>query len=127
MPSTACVLKSSSGSLPDYCFEMHHKDPAAPGHQSASDGLLPAFKANTKPLKYRALDQLLRIGILVRCAPWTAARSSISARFPRSMAILAVSLWSTQGWRHQLIQLKYPGPERAAARCLRAGLKDVAN
>jgi hypothetical protein len=43
---------------------MHHTDPAAPGHQSTSDGLLPAFKANTKPLKYRAWDQLLRIGIM---------------------------------------------------------------
>jgi hypothetical protein len=43
---------------------MHHKDPAAPGHQSTSDGLLPAFNGNTKPLKSRALDQLLRIGIL---------------------------------------------------------------
>jgi hypothetical protein len=43
---------------------MHHTDPAAPGHQSTSNGLLPAFNANTKPLKSRALDQLLRVGIL---------------------------------------------------------------
>jgi hypothetical protein len=28
-------------------------DPAAPGHQSSSGGLLPAFNGNTKPLKYR--------------------------------------------------------------------------
>jgi hypothetical protein len=40
---------------------MHHMDPAAPGHHSTSDGLLPAFNANTKPLKSHALDQLLRI------------------------------------------------------------------
>jgi hypothetical protein len=30
---------------------MHHMDPAMPGHQSSSGGLLPAFNGNTKPLK----------------------------------------------------------------------------
>jgi NAD(P)-dependent dehydrogenase (short-subunit alcohol dehydrogenase family) len=103
-------LKSSSGSLPDYSFEMHHTDLAAPGHQSTSDGLLPAFNGNTKPLKSRALDQVLRIGILSGCAPWATARSSniasVSAQHgnPGQPAYGAL-----KGGVTTLIQLKYPG------------------
>jgi hypothetical protein len=47
---------------------MHHMEPAAPGHQSSSGGLLPAFNGNTKPLKYRDLDELLCHGILCKAA-----------------------------------------------------------
>jgi hypothetical protein len=43
-------------------------DPAPPGHQSSSGGLLPAFNGNTKPLKYRDLDELLCRGILCKAA-----------------------------------------------------------
>jgi hypothetical protein len=93
MPSTACVLKSSSGSLPDYSFEMHHTDPAAPGHHSTSDGLLPAFKGNTKPLKSRALDQLLRV-LMRAMGPRRDHPYRLDFR-----AAWQSRLWSIQGWR----------------------------
>src|SRR5450432_2184945 len=97
MPSTACVLKSSSGSLPDYSFEMHHTDPAAPGHHSTSDGLLPAFNANTKPLKSHALDQLLRI-----LMPAMGHRTIVKYRlgFRAARPSRPVGPWGIQGWRH---------------------------
>jgi hypothetical protein len=117
-------LKSSSGSLPDYSFEMHHTDPAAPGHQSTSDGLLPAFKGNTKPLKYRAWDQLLRIGIMSDAGH--GARhdrqniASVSAQHgnPGQSAHGAF-----KGGVITLIRLKYRAPERPRARWPRPGLK----
>jgi hypothetical protein len=90
-------LKISSGSLPDYSFEMHHKDPTAPGHQPSSDGLLPAFNGNTKPLKYRALDQLLRIGIPSDARHGPRRPTGRDCRATRKTEALTSGLWSIQG------------------------------
>jgi NAD(P)-dependent dehydrogenase (short-subunit alcohol dehydrogenase family) len=100
-------------SPPDCSFERHHTDPAAPGHQSTSDGLLPAFNANTKPLKFHALDQLLRILMRAVGHRTIINIASVSAQHgnPGQLAHEAF-----EGGVTTLIQLKYPGAGTAVAR-----------
>jgi hypothetical protein len=105
---------------------MHHTDPAAPGHQSTSNGLLPAFNANTKPLKSRALDRLLRVGILSDARHRPRRDHPYRLNFRAAWQSRQVGLWSIQGRRHHaLIQLKYPVPERPWL--AGGGLQGVAN
>jgi hypothetical protein len=67
---------------------------------------LPAFNGNTKPLKYRALDQLLR-------APWATARSSNIASVSAQHGNPGQSAHGAfKGDVITLIQQKYPVPER---------------
>src|SRR4051794_34735804 len=50
MPSIACVVKSSSGCLPDIVLmKLNHADPAMVIGSLGAGGLLPAFDRNTKP------------------------------------------------------------------------------
>src|SRR3981081_3158147 len=114
MPSTACVLKSSSGSLPEYSFEMHHTT------RQHRVSLLPAFNGNTKSLKSRALDQLLRVGILsdARHPPRQIVKYRLGFRAARQSR--RVGPWRIQGWRHHADPAEISRAGTAVTRWLRA-------
>jgi hypothetical protein len=103
---------------------MHHKDPAAPGHQSTSNGLLPAFNGNTKPLKYRALDQLFALEFLSHAMD----RGRHGPRRDRPYRLGFRAAWQSPAvglWKHSRVASS--GAGTAVAGWPRTGLDGVAN
>jgi hypothetical protein len=74
---------------------------------------LPAFNTNTKPLKFHALDQLLRI-LMRAVGPPHDHQYRLGFRAARHSGQLAHGAF--EGGGTTLIQLKYPGAGTAVAR-----------
>src|SRR5713226_8790680 len=123
MPSTACVFKNSSGSLPDYCFEIIIR--------TRPRRVISRLRMAYCPLSMEIPSLWNTVRWINPCALEFLSDARHGPRRDRPYRLGFRAAW--QSWQSaygafkggviRLIQLKYPGPERAAARCRRAGLK----